>query len=287
MLKATASSRMPVILVTKLKPNGLTMFKPNGLVVVTTDFGTSGSYVGAMRGAVLQAYGSARLIDLTHEVPPQDVREASRILAAAAPFYPDGTVHLVVVDPGVGTSRREVVVVAGGQAFVGPDNGVLLRVASVLGLQDARAIEHPHLKLEHVSSTFHGRDIFGPTAGAVAGGFRISDIGPKVSLVELADSLPAVVVSTTGVRGHVEAIDHFGNVLTSIHADQLPAAPFRVAVGGQELTTHVRSYGEVATNTIVTLVSSEGMLEIAQCNGNASTALGVKPGDLVQVDAIG
>ena len=173
MWKVPASSTMPVIL--------LTMFKPNGLVVLTTDFGTSGSYVGAMRGAVLQAYHHARLVDLTHDIPPQDVYEAARILAAAVPFYPHGTTHLVVVDPGGWDTSKRSSGGGGGQAFVGPDNGVLVPVTTALGLTDAREIQHPDLRADQISHTFHGRDVFGPTAGALAGGFSVPDVGVQFS----------------------------------------------------------------------------------------------------------
>ncbi len=259
------------------------MFQPNRIVALTTDFGISGSYVGAMRGAVLSRCTVARLVDITHQIPPQDVSEAARVLEAAAPYFPQGTVHLVVVDPGVGTRRREVVVSAGGQVFVGPDNGVLCRVSSRLGLDGAWAIEHESLRSDQVSSTFHGRDIFGPTAGCIANGFRPADVGPPIVLVEPPESLTLPYRDGPVMVGAVESVDHFGNILTNISVEQLPYSRPLVQVAEFEIQRWVDSYGQAEPADVVALTSSEGMLEIAQSNGNAAATLGVNRGAVVRV----
>ena len=259
------------------------MFQPNRIVALTTDFGISGSYVGAMRGAVLSRCTLARLVDITHQIPPQDVSEAARVLEAAAPYFPQGTVHLVVVDPGVGTTRREIGVSAGGQVFVGPDNGVLCRVSSRLGIDGAWAIEHEALRSDRVSSTFHGRDIFGPTAGCIANGFRPADVGPPIVLVGPSESPTPPYLDGSAVLGVVESVDHFGNILTNISIEQLPSSRPSVRVAQFVIERWVDSYGQAEPSDLVVLISSEGMLEIAQSNGNAAATLGVNRGTVVRV----
>ena len=135
--------------------------------------------------------------------------------------------------------------VAGGQAFVGPDNGVLVPVTTALGLTDAREIQHPDLRADQISHTFHGRDVFGPTAGALAGGFSVPDVGVQVQLLPLQGAVPEPIVGAEVVTGHVEAVDHFGNILTTIPKTLLPATPFRVEIGQRSICCHVHSYGEM------------------------------------------
>lgn len=187
------------------------------IVTLTTDFGTRDAYVAAMKGAILGIARSVQLVDVTHEVAPHDVAEGAYALEAAAPYFPPGTVHVGVVDPGVGTARRGLAVVARGQVFVGPDNGLF---TPFLGGDDWTAFElaAPEYRLRAVSRTFHGRDVFAPAAAHVAAGVDPARLGPRVTdPVRLP--WPAPRRTGAGVAGVVVHVDRFGNLVTSIPAE--------------------------------------------------------------------
>ena len=183
-------------------------FTPNGIVTLTTDFGTQDGYVGAVKGVIFSRFPEARVVDLTHDIPGQDVRAGARALANACPFFPSGTVHLAVIDPGVGTSRAVIVVLHGGQLWVAPDNGVLSRAVPV----DAPAwrVQREDLRMPKVSRTFHGRDIFAPAAAALAAGqLPPVEVGEPHRPLRLPE---ATLQRGPGyVRGEITAVDRFGN----------------------------------------------------------------------------
>ena len=256
----------------------------NGLVTLTTDFGIGGAYTGALRGSVLRAFSGARLVDITHAIPPQDVAEAADVLCSAAPWFPPGTVHLVVVDPGVGTARAPVAVAAGDHWLVGPDNGVLAPTAARLGAPRCWRLEPDRVTApEGLSATFHGRDLFGPVAGHLAAGRAIDTLAlPHGALVE-PPARPAPVERQGGLDGVVVRVDHFGNLITNLPATRLPAS-FRVRVAGPAVP-FVRTYGEAPPGApIVALVGSDGWLELAAPNGSAARTLGAGPGLAVRVE---
>ena len=254
------------------------LFAPAGLVTLTTDFGQRDSYVGEMKGVMVSLASSLRLIDIAHDLPPQDVAHAGRLVAAAAPRFPVGSVHLVVIDPGVGTGRAAMVAFAGGHAFVAPDNGVLAPVIRRLGgLDAAYLIEgHPYMSAEP-SWTFHGRDLFAPSAAALAAGLlKPEELGPALRPTLPLQSEP-LSDGAGGWRGELVNVDHFGNLISNIHAEHLSQGDFEVEVAGVTLPLS-RTYGEVQEGALLALIGSDGWLEIAERDGSAAERLALSPG---------
>ncbi len=279
--------------------------KQTPLITLTTDFGTADGYVGTMKGVILGIVPKTHLVDLSHEVAPQNVRQAAFVLLAAYPFFPAHTVHLVVVDPGVGSARRAIALRTPAGAFVGPDNGVFSYVMACEPAEALVALTEPRYHLPCVSHTFHGRDVFAPAAAHLAAGVHIVDLGPAVS-DPVTLPLPRLEVAATGVVGQVLHVDHFGNVITSIGRllwgdDELLLEPAfgkargrvqdakcrivavnaRVEVAGQEIVGVRRAYAQVEPGEMLVLIGSSGYLEIAVREGSAARALGVRPGDEV------
>jgi S-adenosyl-L-methionine hydrolase (adenosine-forming) len=254
------------------------------IVTLTTDFGYRDGYAGAMKGVVLSLAPAATIVDITHGVPPQDVVAGAVALAQAAPLFPAGTIHVAVVDPGVGGDRADLLVEVGAHFFVGPDNGVLSLVARP-GRRIFR-IEAPAFRREPVSPTFHGRDVFAPTAGRLASGARADEAGPPVdAMVELA----APVVSRHGaqVEGQVIHVDAFGNLITSLGAEHVSrdASIVIEGAGGVYHPVLARTFSDVATGALVAYLGSGGQLEIARRNGSAAAHVGAERGSIVRVEA--
>jgi S-adenosylmethionine hydrolase len=278
--------------------------KQTPLITLTTDFGTADSYVGAMKGVILGIAPDARLVDLSHEVAPQNVRQAAFVLFTSYPFFPTYAVHLVVVDPGVGSARRAIAMRTSAGTFVGPDNGVFSYVMAREPLEALVELADPRYRLSYVSHTFHGRDIFAPAAAHLAVGVPSADLGPPIS-DPVTFPLPRLEVAAGGIIGQVLHVDHFGNVVTSIGQLQwdddelclepafgdarlrtrIDAARAVVAVAGQEVAGIYRAYADVAPGEMLALVGSSGYLEIAAREGSAALTLGVCPGDEVALRA--
>lgn len=274
------------------------------IVTLTTDFGTADEYVGVMKGVILSIAPHARLVDLSHQVPPQDVRRAAFLLYAAVPFFPPDTVHLAVVDPGVGTQRRAVAVSTPLGTFVGPDNGLFWYVLSQTPTWRAVELADPAYRLPLVSHTFHGRDVFAPAAAHLARGVHLERLGPSVGeLTALA--LPRLVVGSSQVEGEVLHADRFGNLISSVgllrwerdslvltpafgalssRALRFPAAAARVALGSRVLEGIRRTYAEVRQGEALALVGSEGFLEVAVCQDSAQEVLAAGPGVTVRLE---
>ncbi|HEU5194692.1 MAG TPA: SAM-dependent chlorinase/fluorinase [Methylomirabilota bacterium] len=257
-----------------------------GIVTLTTDFGLRDAYVAEMKGVILGIAEAARqplsLIDVTHDVERHDITEGALALEAAAPCFPAGTVHLAVVDPGVGTARRGLALQAGRQVFIGPDNGLF---TPFLENGDWRAWEliEADFRLPVVSRTFHGRDVFAPAAAHVATGVEPARLGPPIAdPVRLA--WPEVRAVAGAVAGAVVHADRFGNLITSIHARTL--APVTrdlvVRVGGREVPL-VGTYGDLLVGRPGALIGSSGRLEIAVREGSAATLLRARRGTSVVV----
>jgi S-adenosylmethionine hydrolase len=254
------------------------------IVTLTTDFGSRDGYAGAMKGVVLSLAPGATVVDITHGVPPQDVVAGAVALAQAAPLFPPGTIHVAVVDPGVGGARADLLVEAGGSFFVGPDNGVL-SLAARAGRRIYR-IEAPAFRREPVSPTFHGRDVFAPTAGRLAAGAPASDAGPRVE--NMTDLAPPVLARRKGgVEGQVIHVDAFGNLITSLGAEHVPPeASIEVeGTGGVYHPVLARTFSDVAAGALVAYVGSGGQLEIARRNGSAAAHVGAERGSVVRVGA--
>src|SRR6185436_2470115 len=258
------------------------MAKATGIVALLTDYGLQDPYAGLLKGALLSVNPQARPVDLTHEVPPQDVREGSRILAAALPYFPAGTIFIAVVDPGVGTERAIVGVETDRHVLLAPDNGLL-------GFLERRArrivrIAQSKYFLKPLSQTFHGRDIFAPVAGHLSRGADLARFGPALKrLTVLEDAAPSVAADGA-LRGEVVSIDRFGNLITNIPAGLLPdARRVRITVGRRVVRSLSRSYADVRKGNLLALVGSTGHLEISVNQGSARSAAGIRRGDRVLV----
>ena len=251
------------------------------IVTLLTDFGLSDGYVGQMKGALLRLAPPAALVDLTHLVPPHDVRGGAFQLWAAVLAFPPGTVHLAVVDPGVGTARRALAIRARrGDFLVGPDNGLLAPALDRLGgLQAAVALSVPPA----ASRTFHGRDVFAPAAGALAAGIPIEELGERVSALDRSAAFPVPERRARSLRGVVLWCDGFGNLVTNLPAEILPPT-FDVRVAGRMVrgAPHA-SYQAVPPGRPLALVGSGGLLEISVRDGSARRRLRARAGSRVIV----
>ena len=260
------------------------------LVSFVSDFGYSDWFVGVVHGVVLEICPRARIVDLTHEVPPGQVDRASFVIEAACPDLPAGAVNLAVVDPGVGTTRRALAVRARGQFFVGPDNGILEWAlsdpnAEVRNLTEERWFRQP------VSRTFHGRDVFAPVAAHIACGTPLEAFGPRIT-DPLRQPRPPARTENGELTGCVMFVDRFGNALTNLTTAALAAAfpdaaeeSLEVRLGGRVIRGLARSYGDAPIGTLVAIIGSSGRLEIAQVGGDAATRFGLGDGDPVVVSA--
>ncbi|MEE8409147.1 MAG: SAM-dependent chlorinase/fluorinase [Myxococcota bacterium] len=247
------------------------------LIALTTDFGAGSHYVAQMKGVIYSALPAARIVDVTHAIRPQSIRHAEVVFRSTAFCMPLGTVHVVVVDPGVGTDRRPIAVTAAGMTFVGPDNGVL---GLALKQDGARAVvlDRRSFFREPVSPTFHGRDIFTPVAAELAAGLALDDVGTPIDDA-IPSTLPAVAKHANGVTGEVLAADDFGNLLTNIPGRYIGAIgdSWTVRVDGR-VAERVRTYGEGPAQTPLALVGSDGYLEIAVRDGSAVALFGTDDG---------
>jgi hypothetical protein len=256
------------------------------VIALFTDFGTRDAYVAQLKGAILSIHPTAQLVDLTHEVRPFDVRAAAYLLDASARYFPAQTICVAVVDPGVGTARRPVLLVTRAEKYyVGPDNGLFTRVIEREGFQAAYMLTQAAYFLPQVSATFHGRDLFGPVAAHLARGVEPDQLGPRLAeLVQLPYARPQRVGET--VVGEVIYVDHYGNIATNIPSELLTHL-----VPGQWLTltlaerTHVLPFVETyeagPPGPPVCLINSTDACEIALPHGNAAARLVVQVGDRV------
>ncbi|MEX0703362.1 MAG: SAM-dependent chlorinase/fluorinase [Planctomycetales bacterium] len=261
----------------------------SGIIALTTDFGTADSYVAQMKGVILGVAPDARIVDVTHAVPPQDVATAALLLAECAPAFPAGTVHLVVVDPGVGTDRRMVAAEIGDWRFVAPDNGVLTAVARRHEVRRVvEATVHRWWRAD-VSSTFHGRDVMAPIAAHWAAGIDAAEFGPPIAdgLREL--SLEEPRRSGAAIIGKVVRCDAFGNLITNVPGWWLAEDGPRmfVTVCGRTSSGPRRTYAEGAPGELLALVGSHGFIEIAVNQGDARGELGARIGTEVRIERAG
>jgi len=258
---------------------------PSGVITITTDFGHQGPFVGVMKGCILGRFPEARIVDLTHEILVHWPAEAGFWLARAFQYFPVGTVHVAVVDPGVGTSRDIVIVSAAGHLFFAPDNGLLAPIAArhreaiIVRLTPEALVRYG---IKHASATFHGRDIFAPLAAELAAG-RCSpaDLGERTrALVPSWVDEPTVDANVTGL---VMTIDHFGNLITNI--DAALVARFRAprVLAGNHSFELKRTYGDVRPGEYLALINSFGVIEIARAEQSAADGLGLSRGAPVVV----
>lgn len=260
--------------------------KPRPLIVFMTDFGTLDDAVAICKGVMKGIAPEAEIIDLTHEVTPFSIAEGARLLARTSQYYPPGTVFLTVIDPGVGTSRRSIVVkTRRGQYFVLPDNGLITQVVERDGIADIREIRNPHWLLTgSSSSTFHGRDVYSPVAAHLAHGEDWTQLGPARADVTRLD-IPRAVTDANGIKGLVVALDGpFGNLVTNIEGEDFRKLGYRygdavrAAVGTSELQLpFVATFGAVATGKPLLFIDSRGLVSLAINQGNFAKQNAVTP----------
>jgi S-adenosylmethionine hydrolase len=256
-------------------------WKPSRVVTLLTDFGLDDTYVGAMKGVLLRACPGVVAVDLTHGVAPQAVLQAAWHLRCAWRYFPAGTVHVCVVDPGVGSSRRILAARDGGHAFLAPDNGLLGPVLSPDATVAALDVER--FALPERSATFHGRDVLAPAAAAIAGGLAPEEAGPEAG-AWLRASLPGTREEPGGLATEVLYADRFGNLVTPLPAERLTggAASWSVEVCGVEMPIR-RTYTEARPGECLALIGSCGSLEVSVREGDAARRLGAGPGTAVRV----
>lgn len=257
------------------------------VVALLTDFGLRDHYVGAMKGVVLSVCPDASLVDITHDIPPQDVMAGSLELAAAFEYFPPATVFLAVVDPGVGSSRRAIAAEASGYFFVAPDNGVLSAVFRACAPSMVVELRNARYARSTISRTFEGRDRFAPAAGWIARRTALPELGPAVT-DHVALTFPAADVTPSAVRGEVTRVDRFGNLISNIRAELLAHLPRPLVVdaAGACGVRVVQTYADVTAGEVCALVGSSGYLEIAVSGGDASRTLAAGRGTAVVVKGL-
>ena len=257
------------------------------VLTITTDFGITNGFVGVMKGVIYGIAPDAKIVEITQLVSAQNVREGAYAMWRAVPFFPAGSVHVGVVDPGVGTKRRPIGARLGDQYFIAPDNGLLTplildaqRNGDVVEFVD---LDNPKYWLPKVSNTFHGRDIFAPTGAHLAAGVPLSELGTPITDPILLD-LPRPEKTADGWNAHVTIIDIFGNLTTDLPAEALEGRknPL-IKIRGHEIDGIIDSYGHREVGDLVAVVDSEYYIEVAVVNGSAARKLGAEVGDLVEV----
>jgi hypothetical protein len=260
---------------------------PDPIITLTTDFGTSDHLVGAMKGVILSINPAARIVDINHHVAPFDILDGALSIANAYRYFPPRTIHVVIVDPGVGTQRRPLLVSGEKQFFVAPDNGVLSMVYDRESCT-VRHITAEHYFLNPVSPTFHGRDVFAPTAAWVSKAFQTESFG-EVITDHVRFATPKSKAVGHAIKGVVLRVDTFGNLITNLTAEDVPAAivasgSIKLSVSGKEVKAITQTFASGAPGEPVALMGSAGFLEIAVNRGSAARTLGVNRGAEVTLD---
>ena len=265
--------------------------KMNGIITLLTDFGTEDEYVGVMKGVILSVNPAATIVDISHGIDPQNLTQAAFMIQAILPYFPEGTVHLSVIDPGVGTDRAILALSIGGKILLAPDNGILTLLLKEKSIASVIRVKNSDYFLKPVSRTFHGRDIFAPVAAHLSKGLDINALGPPVSpdtLVKLPLSEPHI--SDTGeLLGTIIAADRFGNLMSDIDMKTLDSFCKReykklgIRIGASEIIGLSETYANVKPQQPLAIIGSRGYLEIAVNCGNAQRYFKVGKGDSVRI----
>lgn len=253
------------------------------IITLTTDFGLTDGYVGTMRGVILSIAPEATLVDLSHQIPAQDLWAGAFVLYQAVPFFPPEAIHAVVIDPGVGSERRALAVRTSQGIFVAPDNGVLSYVLATAHQHEAISLTNPAYQMPRVSTTFHGRDIFAPAAAHLANGVPLEELGPRaINLVRLPT--PESKATAEGdLFAHVIHIDHFGNLILNVTAADVDEDVI-LELGGHTIEGLSRTFADVAHGQPLAYVgSSRDHVEIALREGNAAREIGINVGDQILI----
>ena len=254
------------------------------MITLTSDFGLKDPYVAEMKGVILTINPNANLIDITHEVEKFNLRMAAFMLASAAPYFPKGTIHLAVVDPGVGTQRRPILIQTRQGFFVGPDNGILILAAQSQGIEHICKLTNPTFMLPKISSTFHGRDIFAPAAAYLDKGVQPAKFGPEIN-DPIKPEFAKVVRRNGSLIGEVLHVDDFGNIITNITEKELPKVKaVNVELPSASLKLSLsKTYAEAKPKETLALIGSHGFVEVAINQVNAAKKFHAKAGDKIQV----
>jgi S-adenosylmethionine hydrolase len=255
------------------------------IITLTTDFGTRDPYVAEMKAVILRISPNAVIVDLTHQIERFNVRMGAYILASASPYFPEGTIHVAVVDPGVGSKRRPLIIKTETGCFVGPDNGILALATRGCKTKQVHEMANRKLMLPKVSNTFHGRDIFAPAAAHIANGTALAEFGPEISEI-MTPEFAKVATSKDSFVGEVVHIDNFGNIITNIgtgEVDQLVEKhEVNVKIKNARLKLSLcKTYAEVEAEKLLALIGSHNLLEISMNQGNAAENLRVRSGDKI------
>lgn len=244
------------------------------LITLLSDFGLQDVYVGVMKGVIAQVNANLVVVDLTHQIPPQNLVAARFSLMSAYPYFPRGTVHVAVVDPGVGSARRAIAIQIAAGFLVGPDNGLFGGICSQSPVIAAVELTNSQYWYSpQPSTTFHGRDIFAPVAAHLASGVALDDLGPAIALESLVQlSLPDCVLTDSGVSGIIQAIDHYGNLITNIPGTCVEEKSWMVEIG-ERIVPGGRTYSDSSPQELIGLIGSHGWIEIAVNGGNAQSQL--------------
>jgi S-adenosylmethionine hydrolase len=256
------------------------------IITLTTDFGAADHFVGAMKGVILSIRAGARIVDITHEVQPYDIPGGGFAIAQACGYFPKKTIHVVVVDPGVGSTRRALLAEIAGQYFVAPDNGVLSMLFARDPAAKVRHITNERYFLKPVSRTFHGRDVFAPVAAHLASGVAPSRFGTRIADYIKQSFDGARRTGKKSWSGSVLKIDRFGNAITNLHSNEIPTVKnraFTLKVGTARVTRLASTFSEGPEGEPFVIVGSSGFLEIAMNQGSAAAKLGVSPGAPVEL----
>jgi S-adenosyl-L-methionine hydrolase (adenosine-forming) len=256
------------------------------LITLTTDFDVGSPYVAQMKGVILSICREVDLVDISHAIAPQNIREGAVVLADATPVFPPGTIHVAVVDPGVGTARRIVYAEMGEQRYLAPDNGLLSLLAGAQLPRRIVAVENTALWRAEISQTFHGRDIIAPVAAHLARGIDPTELGPPRDTLLMLD-WPQPRVAASQITGEILYIDSFGNLITNIRRHDVASlggsSRLIVDCGGRRIRGLVPTYGAAMSGEIIALIDSQGRLEIAKVGGHAARELSIQTGDPVAV----
>ncbi len=259
------------------------------IVTLLTDFGLQDHFVASMKGVLLGLNPDLTLVDITHLVPPQDIRTGAFLLSQAYACFPSGTIHLIVVDPGVGTERRVLAATAGGHCFVAPDNGILSFVQKAEENFQAYEVTADHYYRKPVSNTFHGRDVFAPVAAWISRDIPMRQLGNKLDEPVLMKIPEPARVKEGLIQAAIMAVDRYGNLITNLTPGHLPefdparTLPFRILAGKKEITTYHKNYGEAKQGEIFIIEGSTGYIEISMRGVSAAATLGLRTGNPIGI----
>lgn len=259
----------------------------NSIITLITDFGLEDEYVGLMKGVILGINPNAEIIDISHFISPQDIKWASYFLYYSYKYFPKGTIHVVVVDPGVGSGRRIICVKADGHIFLCPDNGVITKVIENITPEGISIVNNEKYFLKNVSDTFHGRDIFAPVAAYLSIGRAYTSVGSKIEDIKRI-GLPDINQISDSIKGEVIHIDRFGNIVTNIEKSRIDEFKKQnrdiiIKIADKKIEGISKSYQEVEKGELLSIIGSRGLLEIAVNNGNAADILDINKGKEVKM----